>query len=87
MLMLIICFEGNSVNITGFTSTLGCIDNLPIAHVLYEFDKEDVTVVLLEQINTIYIGCNMINSLSNPTQCEDNDVRINLRPKLYCPSL
>ena len=31
--------EGKIVNITGFTYTLGSIDNLPISHTLYEFDK------------------------------------------------
>ena len=41
--------EGKSVNVTGFTSTLGSIHNLTIAHVLYAFDKEDGTVFLLEK--------------------------------------
>ena len=45
--------EGNSVNITGFTSTLESIDNILIAHVLYEFNKEDGTVVFIEHNNTI----------------------------------
>ena len=40
-------FEGKSANETGFTSTLGSINNLPIAHVLYVFDKEDGNVVLI----------------------------------------
>ena len=31
--------EGGSVNVTGLTSTLGSIYNLPIAHILYAFDK------------------------------------------------
>ena len=33
--------EVNIVNVTGFTYTLGSIYNLLIAHVWYEFDKED----------------------------------------------
>ena len=32
-------FEGNSVNVTVLTYTLVSINNLPIAHLLYEFDK------------------------------------------------
>ena len=28
----------------------------------------------------------MINSLAKPIQCEDNDVIIDLRPKLYYPN-
>ena len=28
----------------------------------------------------------MVNSLTNPIQCEDNDVRIDLRPKFYDPN-
>ena len=55
--------EGNSVNVTGLTSTLGSIDNLPVAHVLHSFDKEDGTMVLLEHNTTIYIGGNIIDSL------------------------
>ena len=31
--------EVKSANVTGFIPTLGYIDNLPIAHVFYEFDK------------------------------------------------
>ena len=48
--------EGNSVNVTEFTSTLGSIDNLPVSHGLYAIYKEDVTVLLLEQNNNIYMG-------------------------------
>ena len=74
---------GNSVNVTGFISTLASIDNLPIAHVLYAFGKYYGTVVLLEQNNTVYTGYDMIDSLSKPIQYKDNDVRVYLRPKLY----
>ena len=78
--------EGKSVNVTGFTSTLGSIDNLPIAHLLYLFDKEDGTMVLLEHNNTIYMVDGMINSLDNPIRCEGNDARIDLPPKVYDPN-
>ena len=65
---------------------MGYIDNLPISHVLYEFYKEDRTVVLLEHHSTIYMGDNMIHYFSDPIKCEDNDLRINLHPKLYDPN-
>ena len=28
----------------------------------------------------------MVYSLANPIKCEDNDMRVNLRPKLYDPN-
>ena len=31
--------EGKILNVNGFTSTLGSIDNLPISYVLYSFGK------------------------------------------------
>ena len=40
--------EKKSFNINGFTLTLVYIENLPIIHVLYAFDKEGGTVVFLE---------------------------------------
>ena len=79
-------FESNSVNVTGFTYTLGSIYNLPVAHVLYAFDKEDRTVVLLEHNNTIYMGYDIINSLASPIKYEDNDVRVDSRPKVNYPN-
>ena len=68
--------EGKSVNVPGFISTLVSIDNLPIAHVLYSFDKEDGTMVLFEHNNTIHARDNMIDSSDNPIQYEDNGLRI-----------
>ena len=59
-------FEGNIVNVTGLTSTLGSIDNLTITHVLYAFDKEGGTMVLLEHNKTIYMGDDMVYFLANP---------------------
>ena len=43
-------------------------------------------MVLLEHNNTIYMGDNMIDSLANPVQCEDNDVRFGLRLNVYYPN-
>ena len=40
-------------------------------------------MVLLEHNSTIYMGDNMIDYLANPIQCEDIDVRVDLRPKVY----
>ena len=40
-------------------------------------------MVVLEQNTIIYMGEDMINSLANPIQCEDNNMRIDLRQKLY----
>ena len=76
-------FQGKSVNVTLLKSTLGYNDNLPIAHSLYAFDQQYGTVVVIEYNNTIYMGDKMINSLDNPIQCKYNDVRIDVRPKVY----
>ena len=78
-------FYGNIFNVTEFTCSFVSIDNQPIPHVLYAFDKEDVTVVFLEHNNTICMGGNMIDYLANPIQCEDNNVRIGMSPKLCYP--
>ena len=77
--------EGKSVNLTVFTSNLVSIDKITISHVLYKFDKKDETVVFIEQNNTIFMGDNMIDSLDKPIGCEDNDVRVDLRSKIYYP--
>ena len=77
--------EGKSVNLTVFTSNLVSIDKITISHVLYKFDKKDETVVFIEQNNKIFMGDNMIDSLDKPIGCEDNDVRVDLRSKIYYP--
>ena len=59
------------------------IDNLTISHVLYKFDKDDVTMDFLEHNNTIYTEDNIINYLAKPIKCEDSDKRIGLSKKLY----
>ena len=74
--------EDKIANVTGFISTLISIYKLPISYALYEFDKEDRTVVFIEHNNTIYMGDGIINSLANPIKCEDNDVRIDLITKV-----
>ena len=70
--------EGRTVNATGFTSSLGTMNDLPIANVLYAYDTFDGETILLENHNTIYLGDKMDDSLLNPIQSEENDVRIDL---------
>ena len=50
----------------GFLSFLGKLENLAYAHMLYAYDHEDGTVLLLEYYKTIYLGDAMQDSLSNP---------------------
>ena len=77
--------EGKMVTASGFTSSLGKLENLPIANVVYAYDDPGGFVLLLECNNSIYLGDQMEDSLLNPIQCEENDVRIDTRPKLYYP--
>ena len=46
--------EGRTVNATGFSASLGSMKNLPIANVVYAYDKADGQTLLLENKNTIY---------------------------------
>ena len=43
-------------------------------------------MVLLEHNKNIYKADDMINSLDNPIRCEENDVIIDLHPKVYDPN-
>ena len=74
---------GKTVTAMGFSSSLGKLDNLPYAHVLYAYDHEDSSVLLLEHNNTIYLGDAMQDSLSNSIQSEEVGVRVDLRPQRY----
>ena len=74
---------GKYVTATGFTKELGQIDSLPLANVLYAYDKPDSEVVILELNNTIYLGDRMEDSLMNPIQCEEEDIRVDVRPSRY----
>ena len=78
--------EGKSVNATGFSGTLGSINDLPIANVIYAFDQPDGETILLENFNAIYLGEKMEDSLINPIQCEENNVKIDMRPKHFYPN-
>ena len=78
--------EGKIVNAQGFSSSLGKIKNLPIAHVLYAYDLPDSSVVIIECNNSIYLGNDMDDSLINPIQCEDHGVRVDVRPRAFYPN-
>ena len=45
----------------------------------------DGTTILLENFNAIYLGKDMEDSLVNPIQCEDSNVRVDMRPKYFYP--
>lgn len=74
---------GKSVTATGFTASLGSVQNLPMANVLYAYDTLQGATILLQHNNTIYLGKEMNDSLANPIQAEEEGVRIDLRPKRY----
>ena len=78
--------EGKMVNATGFTPSLGTVSNLPIVHALYAYNSPDGEVFLIECNNSIYLGEDMIDSLVNPIQCEENNVRVDIRPRAYYPN-
>ena len=77
---------GQSVTASGFATSLGRLENLPIANVLYAYDKPDGSTILLVHNNVIYLGDNMDDSLANPIQSEEHGVRIDLRPRKYYPN-
>ena len=74
---------GKTVTAMGFSSSLGKLDNLPYANVLYAYDHEDGSVLILEHNNTIYLGDAMQDSLANPIQSEEIGVRVDLRSRQY----
>ena len=59
---------GKTVTAMGFSSSLAKLENLAYAHVLYAYDPEDGSALLLEHNNTIYLGDAIQDSLSNPIQ-------------------
>ena len=78
--------EGLLVTATGFTSSLGKMENLPIANVVYAYDSRNGSTILLESNNCIYLGDEMQDSLINPIQSEEADIRMDVRPKRYYPN-
>jgi hypothetical protein len=59
------------------------LKRLPVANVLYAYDAMDGTVLRLESNNAIYMGDKMNDSLLNPIQAEEANVRIDIHPKRY----
>ena len=66
--------SGRTVNATGFAPSLGSLNNLPIANVLYAYDTTSGKTVLLDHNNVIYLGPTMEYGLANPIQSKENDV-------------
>ena len=77
--------DGKSVTASGFASSLPSLNNIPIVNCTFAYDGEDGQVYLLEVNNALYLGNEMEHSLLCPNQCEDNDIRIDLRPSRYYP--
>ena len=75
--------EGKTVTARGFAKSLNAITDLPIANCTFAYDSADGITYLLEVNNAIYMGEQMENSLLCPNQCEENGIRIDLRPKKH----
>ena len=78
--------EGKVVTASGFSPSLGTVKDLPMANVLYAYDKSDGTTILLEHNNTLYLGPDIEDSLANPIQSEEIGIRVDLRPKVFYPN-
>ena len=59
--------------------------NLRIANVAYAFDTPDGETIILIFNQSIYGGEIMDDSLANPIQCLQNDVKIDCRPSIFYP--
>ena len=57
---------GKTVSATRFSPSLGKLDNLPYAHMLYTYDHHDRTTLIIKHNNTIYLGGDMEDSLCSP---------------------
>ena len=77
---------GRTVIATKFSPSLGRLDNLFYAHVLYAYDHHDGITSIIEYNNTIYFGEQMENSLSNPIQSEEAGFNVDIRPSQYYES-
>ena len=74
---------GKSITAAGFTPALGQMEDLSIANVIYAYDTDTEDTILLGCNNIIYKEKHMQDSLINPIQCEEIDVRVDIGPKLY----
>ena len=77
--------DGKSVTAQGFASSLPSIKNIPIVNCNFAYDTGDGKTYILELNNALFLGKDMEHSLICPNQCEDNGVRIDLRPVKYYP--
>ena len=68
---------------TGFSPSLGKLDNLRYAHTLYAYDCRDGTTLIVEHNNTIYFGGDMEDSLCNPIQSQEAWVKVDIRSRHY----
>ena len=59
-----------------YTLSLISVSNIPIATDFYAYDDLGGTVLLLECINSIYLGQKMSKSLLDPVQVEEVDVHV-----------
>ena len=59
------------------------MDNLHYAHVLYAYDHQDGTTLIIEHNNTIYLGEDMEDSLCNHIQSEEAGTRVDIRSRHY----
>ena len=50
---------GSTVTAAGFADSLGKLSDLPLANVLYAYDRPDDSTILLEHNNVIYLGDDM----------------------------
>ena len=74
--------EGKTVTATCFSTSLGSLKDLPIVHVLYAYDSHEGETLLLEHNNTMYLGEDLNDSLTNPIQSEESDFRVDISPKV-----
>lgn len=75
--------EGKMVNVVGFADSLGTVENLLIAHVVYAYNLSGSSVILLECNNSIYMENTMKDVLINPIQCKEHNAKVDIRSQLY----
>ena len=69
---------GKTVSATGFSPSLGKLDNLRYANVLYAYNHQDGTTLIIEYNNTIYLGRDMEDSLCNPIQSKEAGTKVDI---------
>ena len=74
---------GKAVSATGFSPSLGKLDNLRYVHVLYAYGHQDGTTLIIKHNNTIYLGEDMEDSLCKTIQSEEAGTRVDIRSRYY----